>query len=98
VAARQDQFDWIFHDHGAERLVDDAIQPRQAMPLRDAWAATRALMKGVAEIATTLNAAGLHYKTRNSSVTWSGIVLPGARRYVRVDHGWYPPDVGAIVS
>jgi hypothetical protein len=60
VAARQDRFDWIFYDHGADHLVDDAIQPRQAMPLRDAWVQTRALVKGVAEIATTLNAADLH--------------------------------------
>ena len=69
VAAHQDQFDRIFHDNGADRLVDDAIQPQQAMPLRDAWPATRALVKGVAEIATKLNAADLHYKTRSSSVT-----------------------------
>jgi hypothetical protein len=78
VAARQDEFDWIFYDHRADHLVDDAIQPGQAMPLRDTWAQTRALVKGVAEIATTLNAAGLHYETRSSSETWSGIVLPGA--------------------
>ena len=43
-----------------------------------------------------MNTAGLHYKTRNSSETWSGIVLPGARRHLRVDHGWYPPDIDAI--
>ena len=41
------------------------------MPLRDAWPATRALVKGVAEIATKLNEQ-------------------------QVDHGWYPPDIGAI--
>jgi hypothetical protein len=45
---------------------------------------TRALVKGVAEIATKLKTAGLHYKARNSSRTW------------RMDHGWYPPDIGAI--
>jgi hypothetical protein len=48
VAARQDKFDWIFHGHRADHLVDDAIQPQQAMPLRGAWAQTRALVKGVA--------------------------------------------------
>jgi hypothetical protein len=69
------------------------------MPLRDALVQTRALMKGVAGIATKLNTAGLHYKTRNSSETWwSGIVLPGAHRHFRVDHGWYPPDIGAIAE
>jgi hypothetical protein len=87
VAAHQDQFDRIFHNNGADRLVGDAIQPQQAMPLRDAWPATRALVKGVAEIATKFNAAGLHYETRGSSV---------ARRHVKVDHGWHPPDVGEI--
>jgi hypothetical protein len=25
VAARQDRFDWIFYDHGADHLVNDAI-------------------------------------------------------------------------
>ena len=44
VAARQDKFDWIFfYDHRADHLVDEVIQPGQAMPLRDAWAQTRAL-------------------------------------------------------
>jgi hypothetical protein len=43
-----------------------------------------------------LNAAGLHYKTRSSSETWSGIVLSGAHRHLRMNHGWYPPDIGAI--
>jgi hypothetical protein len=43
-----------------------------------------------------LNAADLHYKTRSSSKACSGIVLPEAHRYIRMDHGWYPPDIGAI--
>ena len=72
VAARQDRFDWIFYDHRADHLVDDAIQPGQAMPLRDAWAQTRALVKGVAEIATTLNAADL-FTTRRATVARPGV-------------------------
>jgi hypothetical protein len=47
------------------------------MPLRDAWVQTRALVKGVAGIATKLNTAGFHYKAHSSSRTW------------RLDHGWY---------
>ena len=61
------------------------------MPLRDALVQTQALMEGVVKIATELNAAGLYNKTRNSSETWSGIILHGARWHPRVDHGWYPP-------
>jgi hypothetical protein len=62
------------------RLVDDAIQPKAAMPLRDAGVQTRALVKGVAEIAAKLNAAGFHYKAHNRSPR-------------RLDHGWYPPSI-----
>jgi hypothetical protein len=86
VAAGQDKYDRIFHDHEAD-LVDDAIRPKQAMPLRDALVQTQALMEGVVKIATELNAAGHHYKTRNSSETWSGIILRDARWHRRVDHG-----------
>jgi hypothetical protein len=60
VAAAQDSYDWILYDQRADHLIDDAIQPDAAMPLRDAWTQTRALVKGVAEIATKLNAAGFH--------------------------------------
>jgi hypothetical protein len=81
VAAAQDTYDWILCDQRADHLIDDAIQPGAAMPLRDAWVQTRALVKGVAEIATKLNTAGLHYKARNSSRTW------------RLNHGWYPTDI-----
>jgi hypothetical protein len=64
VAADQDEYDRIFHDHKVDHLVDDAIQPEQAMPLRDALVQTQALMEGVVKVATELNVAGHHYKTR----------------------------------
>ena len=79
MAAAQGRYDWVLYDHRADHLVDDAIQPRAAMPLRGARVQTRALVKGVAEIAAKLNAAGFHYKAHNMS-PW------------RLGHGWYPPD------
>jgi hypothetical protein len=81
VAANQDTYDQILRDQGADHLVDSAIQPGVATPAQDAWAQTRALVKGVAEIATKLNTAGFHYKARNRSRTW------------KLDHGWYPTDI-----
>ena len=54
AAADQDKYDRIFHDHEADHLVDDAIQPKQAMPLRDALVQTQALVEGVVKIATEL--------------------------------------------
>ena len=44
VAKSQDEFDRTFRSQEADSLVDDAIQPDQAMPLRDALAQTQALM------------------------------------------------------
>jgi hypothetical protein len=46
-----------------------------------AWAQTRALVQGVAEIATKLSTAGFHYKARNRSRAW------------KLDHDWHPTDI-----
>jgi hypothetical protein len=74
VAAAQDRYDWILYDQRADHLVDDAIQPCPSGTL----GCKHALVKGVAEIATKLNAAGFHYKAHNRSPR-------------RLDHGWCPP-------
>jgi hypothetical protein len=76
VAADQDTFDWILQ--GADRLIASAIQPGAAT---SAWAQTRALVQGAAEIATKLSEVGFHYKARNRSRAW------------KLDHGWYPTSM-----
>ena len=96
MATSQDEYDRIFHGQEADSLVDDAIQPDQAMPLRDALTQTQALMEGVGRIATELNAAGHHYEARNSSETWSGIPRYGAHWHLEVDHSWYPPNAAML--
>ena len=92
VAKSQDEFDRTFHSQEADSLVDDAIQPDQAMPLRDALTQTQALVEGVGRIAIELNAAGHYYKGHNSSETRSGISRYGACWHRTVDHLWYPPN------
>ena len=81
MAAAQDTYDWILCDQRADHLVDDAIQPGAATPVRDDWVQTRALVQGVAEIATKLNTTSFHYKARNMSRAW------------KLDHGWCPTDI-----
>jgi hypothetical protein len=83
MAADQDTYDWILRDQGADRLIESAIQPGVATPARDAWAQTRALVQGVAEIATKLSTAGFHYKARNRSRAWKLWAMAGIPRTSR---------------